>query len=192
MSMTKADARDLYLQWLDAKGVGGAPDDTTFVNKFNYMLSPAQIFVASLRPDETVLTLGDGDVDAGTNPYYEIAKPDGMRVLLRVEGNGVPAQWEITGDKIRISADAELPITLGYTKVPAMIAADASDSTVLEVADDLQPLVPLYAAIISTTADDDDRNTSAWLRSIFSEMASNLTGNVSGITSEISSTYRML
>ena len=190
--MTKAEARALYLQWLDAAGVGGAPDDATFVTKFNLMLSPAQIFVASLRDDERVLTLNDGDIAAdASEDDYLIDKPTGMRKILRVEGAGMPLRWALTGSQIQIDGSAAFPITVGYTKVPDAIASSASDTTVLETADDLSPLVPLYAAILATTADDDDRSTSAWLRSIFSEMAQNITARASGIASEIESVYRI-
>ena len=190
--MTKGDARNLYMQWLDAAGVGGAPDDAAFVTKFNLMLSPAQIFVASLRDDEKVLTLGEGDVTAAApGDDHLIDKPSGMRKILRVEGAGLPVPWALTGNQIQIAGYADFPITVGYTKVPDAIASDASDGTVLEVADDLCPLVPLYAAVLATTADDDDRSTSAWLRSIFSEMAQNITTKASGTASEIASVYRM-
>lgn len=190
--MKKSDARAIYLQYLDAAGVGGAPDDATMIAKFNLMLSPAQIYVAGLRDDETVLTLDEGDISAAQDGGdYFVATPDGMRKLLRVEGGGVPVRWALTGGKIQIEGRSDFPITIGYTKVPDTISANAADDTDLEISEDLQQLVPIYAAVLSTTADDDDRNTSAWLRSIFSEMAQNIAEKDTGTASMIESICRI-
>lgn len=190
--MKKSDARATYLQYLDAAGINGAPDDATMTAKFNLMLSPAQIYVASLRDDEKILTFNEGDLTAsedGGDYFAEI--PAGMRKLLRVEGGGVSVRWAMTGGKIQIEGDADFPITIGYTKVPDTIEATAPDSTDLEIAEDLQQLVPIYAAVLATTADDDDRNTSAWLRTIFGEMAQNITTKDTGTASMIDSVCRI-
>jgi len=104
----------------------------------------------------------------------------------RIYASYIAHKWE-NNNKIILNYDDKGSFDIHYYKYPATIAADALDSTVLDIEDKAFEVVALQCAIMATAADNP--TLSSWIRSLYVEKIQNISQKEMPIQNFIQSVF---
>jgi hypothetical protein len=160
----------------------------TFTGSYPYNIRNTALYGYSFPTDE--------DVPVYT-PYVSYDMPDDFMefdtVIIRTDPRVYDAyisyKWE-KNKKIILEYYKQGSFDIHYFKYPATIAADADDSTQLEVEDKAIDLVVLQAGIKATAADNED--LSKYLQRMFDSLAPNIISEYKTNESTVQTVYSMM
>jgi hypothetical protein len=181
--MTKGEAKNLALRWLDEATINGQPVSSELTadleDKFSYMLNGVLSYLATFfKVDKTYTTV----IDAGVKKsrYRQFVMPDDFRGIKNIIAYDDSSYAEVENYVAEQDGVFLLPdnikgtIEFNYFGEPMGVPVDADNSTQLEVAKKAEVLVPLKLAIDATAGSEETSALSAYLNSVFSNMLANI------------------
>ena len=193
--MTKGEAKNLALRWLDEATINGQPVSSELTadleDKFDYMLNGVLSYLATFfKVDKTYTT----EIQEGVKKsrYRQFEMPDDYRGLKNIVVYNDSSYAEIENYIAEQDGVFLLPdnltgtIEFNYYGEPARVEVIASETAVLEVARKAEALVPLKLAIDATAGSEETSALSAYLNGVFSNMLANIiqgeTSTYKGVT----------
>lgn len=198
--MTKGEAKNLALRWLDEATINGQPVSSELTadleDKFSYMLNGVLSYLATFfKVDKTYTTVAQAGVKKSR--YRQFVMPDDYRGLKNIVAYDDSSYTEIENYVAEKDGVFLLPdnikgtIEFNYYGEPARVELDAPDGTLLEVARKAEALVPLKLAVDATAGSDETSALSAYLNGVFSNMLANIIQGETNTYKSVTTVYAM-
>lgn len=198
--MTKSDAKEKALRWLDEATINGLEvsmdQKADLLDKFDFFLNDALCFLAGFFRLEGQLILDPANGEKKGN-YLKYTMPEDFLDFDKIvvyEGDSYRElkDYKTEGEKeFLIPASCTGTVQVQYFRYPAQTDPDAQDSTTLDIAKKAELLLPLKLAVDATAGSEDTAQVSAYLDGKFSNFLANLLGSQRFPTPQIERIYSM-